>query len=80
MDNIIKTVAEMEQFIDENSDCVLYISKDLNEHLSAMLAVPEKCGINAPRELIDAFFATHDLIGRCIIKGIKVAVAEEETK
>lgn len=80
MDNIIKTVAEMEQFIDENSDCVLYISKDLNEHLSAMLAVPEKCGINAPRELIDAFFATHDLIGKCVIKNIKTVVAEEEIK
>lgn len=80
MDNIIKTVAEMEQFIDEYSDCTLYISKDLDEHLSAMLAVPEKCGINAPKELIDAFFAVHDLINKCVIRSIKVVVAEEEEK
>ena len=71
----VSTIKEMEQFIEENENCILFASQELEEQLSKGLSAFNK-GLRATSEEIELCFKVYDLQEKMMNKNIQYRVVK----
>lgn len=71
--NIVATVEELEEFINNNSDCEVYATKELDDKLNRNMST----SLSNPPEDFDLFFKLYKWLDIMAEKRIKYKVVEE---
>lgn len=73
---IVKTVEELEEFINTHSDCKVYGTKELDDKLNRNMST----SLERPPEDFDLFFKIYKLLDIMCEKGIRYEVVNENER
>lgn len=73
---IVSTIEELEQFINNHQNCVVYATKDLDDKLNRNMST----NLNKPPEDFDLFFKIYELLDLMAEKSIRYEVMNNDQR